>query len=439
MKKKPILLYIVYYLLFFPVGLYAQTTIRNVDELWKYADAHNISIVSARYEAEKAKMAKRISYGALLPQISASGMFTDNTALQTTLLPGAVLGKPNLGFIPVPFGQEYVYNGTFSGQMDLMNLQNLYNAKVAKATQLFNENSLANTRKNIYQQLASNYYNYLLMKEAVRLNEANLKSTDSVLLSVQNKFKEGSENEMNLNKAKINLEKIRENLISAQYQMLSAKNNILALLNLSLRDEYNLTDSLEFTQDEISAAFQEDPGTKMAFSQQEVSLRQYQASKLAFMPTLSLQYNYSTMQSNNSFKPFAGGVPWYPSSFWSLKANIPLFTGGTRYWQVKKNKLDLEEYTEKYNAALKQADINDANLKLAFGKAQAMVKRSDVVMHLSYENYIHASNRYASGISSIEEKLKAFSDYIDNQNQYLNNLSDYLIQLYQVKIRQQNF
>ena len=439
MKIKTLCLHVGLTALMWPAVVQGQTTIRSVDELWKYADAHNINIVSARFEADKAKLAKRISYSALLPQINASGSFTDNTALQTTLLPGAIFGKPDIPFIAAKFGQTYIYNGTIGGQMDVLNLQTLFNAKMLRATEAYNINNLANTRKSVYQQLAGNYYNYLLMKEAERLNIENILVTDSVVQSTNNKYTEGTENEINLNKAKINLEKIRENLINAQYQMVIAKRNIMALLNLPLKEEYNITDSLEPAKDVATGVFQEDPTTQMAFSLQLVSAAQYKAAKFAFLPSLSIAYNYSSVQNNNDFKPLTNSVPWYPSSFWSVKANIPLFTGGSRIWQMQKAKLDLEESKAKFEAAMKQADINDANLQLAFRKAKAMVKHAEEVMRLSRENYVHASYRYETGVSNIDDKLKAFSDYIDNQNQYLNQLSDYLLQLYQIKIRQLTF
>jgi hypothetical protein len=42
-------------------------------------------------------------------------------------------------------------------------------------------------------------------------------------------------------------------------------------------------------------------------------------------------------------------------------------------------------------------------------------------------------------VSALDDKLSAFSDYITYQNQYLNNLSDLLVQIYLVKIRQTEF
>ncbi len=60
-------------------------------------------------------------------------------------------------------------------------------------------------------------------------------------------------------------------------------------------------------------------------------------------------------------------------------------------------------------------------------------------MKLSFDNYKHISYRYDAGMAAIDERLNAFKDYIDYQNQYLNSLSDMLVQLYQIKIRQQSF
>lgn len=60
-------------------------------------------------------------------------------------------------------------------------------------------------------------------------------------------------------------------------------------------------------------------------------------------------------------------------------------------------------------------------------------------MNLSYDNYKHISLRYQEGVASLDDRLKAFSDYISYQNQYLNSLSEMLVQLYQIKLRQQSF
>src|SRR5699024_10721646 len=98
------------------------------------------------------------------------------------------------------------------------------------------KDSLASTRKNVYMQIATQYYSYLLMQEAARLADETAKVADSVSQSVTNKYKEGTLNEANADIAKINLARAEQTQISAQYQMRSARNNLKALLGFAVGD-----------------------------------------------------------------------------------------------------------------------------------------------------------------------------------------------------------
>ena len=420
-----------------------QVVFTSLEDVWKYADVHNITIITAKYEAEKALYAKRQSYSALLPQVNATGSYTDNLALQTTLIPDEIAGGPPGKYLKLQFGQQFVYAAGIAAQMSILNLQNVYNAQIAKQTEELNKASLANNRKSVYQQVATQYYSYLLMQEAYDLAARSAKISDSVFESVSNKFKEGAANEANVDVAKLNFERAEQNELSAKYQMLTALNNMKALLNLSVKDSLAINASLkENLNGEGSVTFQEDPAIKLAMYQEHISLSQYRAANSAFAPTINILYNYTSQRFDKTFEPFSGAsgtAGWFPSQYWSLQAAIPLFTSGGRLFQSKKNKIAWNESKEQYENTLKQSAINDENIRLNYMKAAAVLNKAKDVMNLSFDNYMHISYRYEGGIESIETKLNAFRDYIDYQNQYLNSLSDMLVQLYQVKIRQQAF
>ena len=420
-----------------------QVVFTSLEDVWKYADVHNITILTAKYETEKSMYAKRQSYSALLPQVNATGSYTDNLALQTTLIPDEIAGGPPGKYLKLKFGQQFVYAGGITAQMSILNLQNVYNAQIAKQTEELNKASLANNRKSVYQQVATQYYSYLLMQEAYDLAAQSAKISDSVFESVSNKYKEGAANEANVDVAKLNFERAEQNELSAKYQMLTALNNMKALLNLSVKDSLAINASLkENLSNERSATFQEDPAIKLAMYQEHISLSQYRAANSAFAPTINILYNYATQRFDKTFEPFSGAsgtAGWFPSQYWSLQAAIPLFTSGGRLFQSKRNKIAWDESKEQYENTLKQSAINDENIRLNYLKAAAVLNKAKDVMNLSFDNYMHISYRYEGGIESIETRLNAFRDYIDYQNQYLNSLSDMLVQLYQVKIRQQAF
>src|ERR1035437_941220 len=165
----------------------AQVVFSSLEDVWKYADTHNITIRTAKYELDKSLYARKQSYSALLPQANATASYTDNIQLPVTIIPPNLL--PGMQGGPVSFGQQYAYAGGVNAQMSILNLQNCYNARMAKQTEEMNKDSLAGTRKTIYQQLATQYYSYLLMQEAARLAGETATIADSVYQSANNKFK----------------------------------------------------------------------------------------------------------------------------------------------------------------------------------------------------------------------------------------------------------
>ncbi|MDR3680099.1 MAG: TolC family protein [Flavipsychrobacter sp.] len=436
-------LYCIFILLTCWLGSYSQVVFRSLEDVWKYADHNNITIKTMKYELDKSVYAKKQAYSALLPQATATGSYTDNIALQTTLLPASLLGGPPGTYKTLQFGEQFVYTGGINAQMNILNLQNIYNVRIAQQTQEMNKDSLASTRRLVYQQLATQFYSYLLMQEASILADQTALIADSTYQSANNKFKEGTANEASVDLAKLNLERAQQSQITARYQMITSRNSLKGLLGFSVNDSLSINASLNTSLHiDAAEAFTEDLSLKLSLWRAKISLSQYRLSNSAFLPTINILYNYATQRYDKTFEPFSGatGVAgWFPSQYWSLQASFPIFTSGSRYFQSKRSKINYEESMAQYENAQKQSAINDENIRLNYQRAISILSKTQDVMNLSLDNYRHISYRYEAGLSPLDDRLNAFQNYIDYQNQYLNSLSDMLVQLYQVKIRQQSF
>lgn len=421
----------------------AQVVFNSIDEIWKYADQHNITIRTVKYELDKSVYAKKQSYSTMLPQVNATGSYTDNVALQTTLIPAIIAGGAPGTYRTLQFGQQFVYTGGINAQISILNLQNWYNVQIARETEAMNRDSLGSTRKQVYQQLATQFYSYLLMQEAARIAKISAQVADSVLQSVTHKYEQGTVNDANVAVAKINKERALQTALSSNYQMEIANNNLKSLLGFGVNDAITINASLQKSMlTEEGKPYSEDPAVRVAEWRTKLSLAQYHTANSAFLPTINILYNYATQRSDKVFQPLEGasGVAgWFPSQYWSLQASWPLFTSGNRWYQSRKMKLGYEQSAAQLEYVRKQSAINDENIKLNYMKASVVLSKSENIMQLSATNYQHVNNRYEAGIASIDERLNAFKDYLDYQNQYLNSLSDLLVQLYQVKIRQQSF
>jgi outer membrane protein len=421
----------------------AQLVFNSVEEVWKYADQHSIAIQTAKHEIDKSDYTRKQAYDSLLPKISANGTYTDNLSLQTTLIPAEFLGGQPGTYFPVQFGQQYVYAGSITAQAPLLNLQNWFSVRIARQTEEMNKDSLASARKNIYQQIANQYYSYLLMQEAARIADQTTTIADSVFQLTNNKFQQGSINQADVDNAKLNFERAQQTQITADYQMAVAKNNIKSLLGLSVNDSIQFSASLQNNlQVDTGNSFQTDPSIQMAWHKAQISLSQYKQANSAFAPTLNILYSYTQQRFDNTFEPFTNAKDsraWFLGQYWGLQLNVPIFNGGYRLYQSKKSKITYKENMDLYESAKKQSAINDENIKLNYQKAVAVLDKAKDVMDLSFDNYQHISYRYDAGVAALGDRLNAFKDYIDYQNQYLNSLSDMLVQLYQIKIREQSF
>ena len=421
-------------------GAGAQTAFRSLEDVWKYADEHNINIRNSGYELDKAKYAKTQSYMAFLPTAGVNGSFTNNTSLQTTLIPAVMFGGPEGVYKPVQFGQKYIYSAGLSAQLDIVNVQTWFNLRIAKETEEMNKASLSNTRKNTYQQIATQYYTCILNREAARLSQQSERVADSIEQSVANKYAQGSVSMANLDVARINKERASQTSTTAQYQEKIAINNLKVLLNLSTKDSLIIETALQAPESTgARPAFTDDPTVRMADFQTRVNLANLKSAKASYLPTISVAYSYTTQQNDNKYEPFQGGPQWYNANFWTLKANWNILNGGSRWLQVQRSKMNLHESELQLDNAQKQSAINDENLWLNYSKASILVKKAENIMNLSMDNYRHITNKYEAGLASMDDRLTAFNDFITYQNQYLNTLSDMLVQQYQVKIRQKNF
>lgn len=420
----------------------AQTRFNNLEEVWQYADKHNITITNSEIEVRKASAGRKQSYMDLMPDVNTSGTFTNNTSLQTTLVPAVIFGGPEGVYSPVQFGQKYIYNVGFTAQLDLVNLQSWHNIRIAKETEELNKTAVANTKKNTYQQIAAQYYAYLLNEQALQLAQKSANVADSILLSVTNKYEEGTVSLPNKDVAMLNSERAKQTAITAYYQLRTTRNQLKSLLGLSISDSMDITQTLgnKPNNDPSNVVFAEDPTVKLAYHQWILNHNKYKASNAGIYPTLSMTYSNNTQQNDNEFRPLQGGGPqWFPARFWSLRASWNIFNGGSRWLQSQRNKLTYEQSTAEYEQAKRQSAINDENLKLSYTKAKKLLEKAESIMNLSYDNYNHISMRHDEGLASLEDKLRAFSEYISYQNQYLNSLSEMLVQLYNIKIRQLTF
>lgn len=417
----------------------AQIRFASLQDVWAYADEHNIQLKEAETNKTVAGINIKQAYGSMLPTVSANGAYTDNIKIQSTLIPENLF-NPNVPagtFTEATFGRRYIYNGNIEAQFDILNTQDWFNVKAAKLNNEISQLNIAKTKMSLYQQLANAYYSYILLTEAEKLSRENFKTTDAIYTLADDKFKEGYVNEITVNTALINKEKAEKSLDVAIQNKVMQLNNLKLLLNTT--DSIVLTESWKddiVVADTVNLA--SDPDVELSGKQMLLAKNELSSSKAAFAPTLSAIYQYNTQISASEFLSFSNSNTT-PQQLWGLRLSVPIFTGNIKKYQVQKAKIDYGLKQEEFSNAKLQSDINNQNLLISYNSSLTAFQKSKNILDLYQKNDAHAERRLNEGVISLDDRLKTYSDLITNQNEYLQSMSDYFIQQYLLKIRQTNF
>lgn len=371
--------------------------------------------------------------------VSANGAFTDNIKIQPTLIPADLFNPaaPAGTYTEATFGRRYIYNGNLNVQFDLINTKDWFAIKAAKLNNEMASLHIATQKQLLYEQLANVYYTYVLLNEAEKLFAENVKTADKSYQVAGNKLKEGLISEVTLNTALINKEKAEKALAATVENKNLQLNTLKSILNTS--DSIVITEGLQDVHPIVANnSFAVDPNVQLADMQLQASKNEWRSSKAAFAPTLSAVYQYNTQVAADEFLKFSNSNTM-PQQYWGLRLSIPIFSGNSRKYEVQKATIDYNLKQKEAENTRLQVDITNQSALIAYNSSVNTYTKSKGILTLYQSNDIHAERRLNEGIISLDERLKFYSDLISNQNEYLQSLSDYLIQQYRLQIRQTNF
>lgn len=421
------------------IGANGQISFNSLNEIWAYADQHNIQIRSTTASKHIAEKNLHQAYGSLLPTVSANGSFTDNIKIQSTLIPANLFNPtaPVGSYTEASFGRRYLYNTNLTAQFDLLNTHDWFNLKTEKLNNELAALNIAKAKATVYEQLANCYFTCRLLSQAEILSDENLQTATALYDLAQNKFSEGAISEITLNAALINKEKAAKSFAVARENKELQLNNIRLLLNT--HERIIISKNTQPENDAVAdSPFAQDPEVKMSYTQMLASKVQWQASKATFAPTLSAVYQYNTQISADEFLKFSNSNTT-PQQYWGLRLSLPIFSGNNRRFQIQKAQTDYDLKRQQYEATQLQSEVTNQNILLSYASAKSAFQHSKAILELYQNNDIHAQRKMNEGIISMDDRLKFYADLISSQNEYLQSLSDYMIQQYRLQIRQTNF
>ncbi len=443
----------------------------DLDQALTIALSESPTIKIADLEVQKKDYTKRETIAGLLPQIDASASYQRAIKKQRMYMSGGAFDMgammetylgPLYDAMGVPFpstgggsseessssaeegfevGLDNTYSMGFSATLPVIAPQLWKSVEITKIDIETSLEAARSSRLSLINQVEKAYYNVLLCQDSYdvlldQYNNAKLNAETYV-----NQYTQGTASEYDVLRSAVAVRNIEPSLLSAENAVKLSKLQLKVLMGIDANieivindklvnyesDMYNVAMNIDRSLDNNTDLRQLDLQTKML---QEVATMQ----KYAYIPTLGAQFNYNwiSMSDGNMFKNFR----FNPYSTVAVALNIPIFSGGSRYYKVKQAEanvaqmgfqrdnlvraldMQVEAQIDAINKSVKQIDSNKLGVQQA-EKAYKIMQKSfeigsatfvtlndaELALTRARLSYSQAIYDYLAGVSDVQMLL----------------------------------
>ena len=375
---------------FLPILVFAQAadttaapTLLTLEDALRIALSENVSVKVADKEVERTGYARKGTYSALFPQINGSASYQRTIKKQVMYMDGGGFDMSSMMaetmatyLLPlyaqhpdVPFptpaapseeessssnegfsvGRWNTWSAGINASMPLVNAQLWETIRISGMDVELAVEKARSSRLETVNQVKQAYFACLLAREAFEVYKSAYENALENCNQIQRRFNAQRASELDLTRAKTTLANAIPNVYDAESSVILSLWQLKAVMGVDLESNidvagtlddyaqhmlYDLHESGELTLENNSTVRQ------LALQAEQLAAA-VRAQKYAFLPTLSLSFNYSLNAMANDFK--FSEYRWSPYSYVGLNLSIPIFSGGQRLNAVRQARVQVEE------------------------------------------------------------------------------------------------
>ncbi|MDE6017540.1 MAG: TolC family protein [Muribaculaceae bacterium] len=326
----------------------------------------------ADMEVKRVNYSKRETIGNLLPQIGFSLSYQRSIELQTI--------RMNMGgeSQKLKMGSDNTWNTGFSLSLPII-APALWKAISISDTQIAqNIESARSSRLELVNQVNKAYYALMLAissKDVIKQNYDIAKYTAEVY---KNQFEQGTASEYDVLRSEVQVKNIEPTLLDADISVKQCQLSLNVLMGID--DALNLypTTTMEDMQKDMYGYLLESKSLANNSSLRSLELQQKMAAqnvtlkKFAWIPTLGASFNLNWLSLSNG--GMFNDLDFSPYSNVGLSLSVPIFSGGTKWNQMKQAQVQVAEL-----GLQRENLINSLNMQvdLALDNINRQVKQID--------------------------------------------------------------
>ena len=394
----------------------------TLDQALQIALSENIAVKVADKEIERTKYAKRGTYAALFPQIDGSGSYQRTIKRQVVYFDGnpmAGLGGSSSGSGStsgtgsgsegstssskgggIEMGRLNTMSFGISAAMPIINAQLWESVKITGMDVELAVEKARSSRLNMVSQVKNAYYAALFAKEAFDVYREVYENALNNYYETEKKYNVQKATELDMARAKTNVANAIPNVYNAESSVMLSLWQLKAVMGVDLEMNLDVVGSINDyagmldydTAQHNEISLESNSTMKQLAIQAEELARSIRLKQYAYIPTLSLAFNFS---GNTMFNDVPSSQwNWTPYSTVGLSLQIPIFSGLKRMNDVKqaRNQYQQMQYnitdTERnLKIAIRQSlNTMDTNVK-SYSAAEEAVDAAQKAYNIASKSY----------------------------------------------------
>lgn len=418
----------------------------TLKEAQDYAVKNSYQAKTAMLNVGAAEKNIRAYIGTGLPQVNAEGKFQNYVDIPTTVIPNfigpAVTGSliqngllppsaadqpPNPEFVEAQFGTKYNVSGGINASQLIFSGTYFVGLQAAKTYSLAAKQGLEKSENDIRELVAQAYHTVLVAKENEVILMQSKKNLEKTLYETSELYKNGFVEEMSVEQLQLILANVENAITSTRQQVETASQILKFQMGLPVEEKILLKDSLStlirVSADESILAKNVDitnhPDFKLANTQERLMLLNKKAEKTKYLPTLVGFFNYQKSALRNEFNFTDRDEKWFPATLWGVSLQVPLFSGGNRYYTIGKAQLELEK-TQLMKIQVEQGlklQLQTARSEFLVAMNQYKTEKENLTLAEKIRN--KTLIKYNQGIASSLELTQTENQYLATQGNYI--------------------
>lgn len=352
----------------------AQVLMLTLEDALRIALEENPTVQIADQTVEAKKYAKRGTYAALWPEISASATYQRYIKKQRLHFSGQT----------IEVGTANNYSAGLQAALPVVNAQLWKSLKLSAMDVELAVEQARGSRVDMVEQVSKAFYQVLLAKDSYNVYKRVYDNAVENHKIVEKRYKVGQVSEYDYITSQVSVANAEPNVFNAQNSIVVALWQLKALLGLDLDKDIDCAGSLADFEALMNAHIDMNLNldNNTTIRQLDIQERMLEKSvemvKSTNLPTLALSVNYNITSMAEDFK--FSNYQWNPYSVAILSLNIPIFSGGKRRAELAQAKINLQniqlqrENAERqlHTAMMQYSTTMETNLKQYHASSQTI-------------------------------------------------------------------